>query len=342
MKFRLKETPFLILLLVVSCVKLNPEEVNNSTTINSDGLVLIGNEGNFQYGNASLSSFNKTTGETNYNIYQELNDSQLGDVLHSISHIDHDFYLVINNSGKIIIVDDQSLLYKNEINQLNSPRKIIKVNSGKFYITDLYGSKLYVYNSYDESLGEIKVTGHCEDLLKHNGEAFVCNVENNQIYVIDINSNSLVDSIPVVDNPICIKEDNLQRLWVLSSGNSQNNISSSISIINPQTREIINTFSLENNESSASKLRINNSTNEVYFLNKHVYKINSINETNPELIWINTGENFYNLEIDPYNNDIYLTNARDYVQNGALIVLDNQGNFKGEYDTQIIPKSIVF
>jgi YVTN family beta-propeller protein len=342
MKFRLKETPFLILLLVVSCVKLNPEEVNNSTTINSDGLVLIGNEGNFQYGNASLSSFNKTTGETNYNIYQELNDSQLGDVLHSISHIDHDFYLVINNSGKIIIVDDQSLLYKNEINQLNSPRKIIKVSNGKFYITDLYGSKLYVYNSYDESLSEIKVTGWCEDLLKHNGEAFVCNVENNQIYVIDINSNSLVDSIPVVDNPICIKEDNLQRLWVLSRGSSQNNISSSISIINPQTREIINTFSLENNESSASKLRINNSTNEVYFLNKHVYKINSINETNPELIWINTGENFYNLEIDPYNNDIYLTNARDYVQNGALIVLDNQGNFKGEYDTQIIPKSIVF
>ena len=42
---------------VISCVKLNPEEVNTNITLNGNGLVLIGNEGNFQNGNASLSSY---------------------------------------------------------------------------------------------------------------------------------------------------------------------------------------------------------------------------------------------------------------------------------------------
>ena len=37
---------------VISCVKLNPEEVNTNITLNGNGLVLIGNEGNFQNGNA--------------------------------------------------------------------------------------------------------------------------------------------------------------------------------------------------------------------------------------------------------------------------------------------------
>ena len=326
----------------ISCVKLNPEEINNDVTINANGLVLIGNEGNFQYGNASLSSYNKNTNETNHGIYQNINQSSLGDVLHNIIHIDHELYLVINNSGKIIIIDDESFLYKREINQLNSPRKIIKVNNGKYYITDLYANAIHVYNSYENTLDEIKVSGWCEDLIYHNGKVYVCNVENDLIYVINANNNIITDSILVNENPKVIQKDNLNQLWVLSGGNRQNNISASISLINPETHETTREILLLNDESSPASLRINNSTNEVYFLNNHVYKINNIEDSISEIIWENTGENFYNLEIDPYTGDIYLTDAKDYVQKGSLLIIDNQGDFKNEINTEIIPKSIVF
>jgi hypothetical protein len=332
----------IIIYLTNSCVKLNPEELNSSFTLNGKGLVLIGNEGNFQYGNASLSSYNKNSGEVDFSIYQGLNQSSLGDVLQSMSHIDHEIYLVINNSGKIVIVDDETLLYKREINQLVSPRKIIKVNSGKFHITDLYANSLYVYDSYNNSLTEIKVNGWCEDLLKHNGETFICNIANNQIYTVDIASNELTDSIPISGKPICIKEDNLNRLWILSRGNIQDNISSKITLIDPTTHLIIKSFSLTNNISSPSSLRINNYTNEVYFLNKHLYKLNSIEDSIPEIIWENTNENFRNLEIDPYNYDLFIADAKDYVQNGSIIILDNMGNFKKEISTEIIPNSMLF
>ena len=77
-----------------SCEKLNPEDNSSNVSINGNGLVLIGNEGNFQYGNSSISSYNKNTQEIATNIYQNINQSPLGDVLHSISHIDHQLFLV--------------------------------------------------------------------------------------------------------------------------------------------------------------------------------------------------------------------------------------------------------
>ena len=87
-----------IFIICSTCVKLNPENNSNNVSINGNGLVLIGNEGNFQFGNSSLSLFNKNSGETSSNIYQNINQSLLGDVLHSISHIDHQLFLVVNNS----------------------------------------------------------------------------------------------------------------------------------------------------------------------------------------------------------------------------------------------------
>jgi hypothetical protein len=61
-----------------------------------------------------------------------------------------------------------------------------------------------------------------------------------------------------------------------------------------------------------------------------------------EIIWENTGNTFYSLSIDPYNKDLYVTDAKDYVQNGSLLIIDSIGNLKNEVITGIIPKSIVF
>ena len=49
-----------------------------------------------------------------------------------------------------------------------------------------------------------------------------------------------------------------------------------------------------------------------------------------------------NLSIDPYNKDLYVTDAKDYVQNGSLLIIDSIGNLKNKVITGIIPKTIVF
>ena len=323
-----------------SCEKLNPEDNSSNVSINGNGLVLIGNEGNFQYGNSSISSYNKNNQEIATNIYQNINQSPLGDVLHSISHIDHQLFLVINNSSKIVVINDETFLYEYEIDNLLSPRKIIKVNNSKYYITDLYSNSIYIYNAYQNTTSEIAVNGWCEDILMQNGKVYACNVTNDQIYVINSEDDSILDSISVGQNPVSIKEDLKGDLWVLCQGSVSNNENPSISIIKTQSLQIIKNFNLESNQSYPSSMNI--FKNEVFFINKHVYKIPSIEDTLQEIIWENTGNTFYNLSIDPYNKDLYITDAKDYVQNGSLLIIDSIGNLKNEVTTGIIPKSIVF
>ena len=330
----------IFIIILSGCVKLNPEENSNNVSINGNGLVLIGNEGNFQYGNSSLSSYNKNSGEISSNIYQSINQSLLGDVLHSISHIDHQLFLVVNNSGKIVVINDETFEYEYQIDNLLSPRKIIKVNNSKYYITDLYSKSIYIYDAYQNTTSEISVNGWCEDILMQNGKVYVCNVANNLIYVINSNDDTIMDSISVGQNPVSIKEDIKGDLWVLCQGSVSNNEDPSISIIETQTLQVIKNFNLESNQNYPSSMNI--FKNEVFFINKHVYKISSIEDTVQEIIWENTGNTFYNLSIDPYNKDIYITDAKDYVQNGSLLIIDSIGNLKDKVITGIIPKSIVF
>ena len=327
---------------VISCVKLNPEEVNTNITLNGNGLVLIGNEGNFQNGNASLSSYNINTQQTTSNIYQAINQEVIGDVLHSIYHSDHLLYLVVNNSGKVIAIDDESLEKKMEIRNLISPRKIIKVDNSKFYISDLYASEVTIYNNYDGAVGKIPVDGWCEDIIIQNGKAYISNITNNQLYVVNTSNDNIFDSISVGSNPISIKEDSRGNIWVLCQGNLTNNENPSISIIETNTNLILKSFSLTNNFSYPSSLEIDIQTNQIYFINKHIYKIQNLDDTVANEIWFNNNNNFYNLKINPYTKDVYITDAKDYVQNGTLYIIDSIGKFVEEIATGIIPKSIVF
>ena len=89
-------------------------------------------------------------------------------------------------------------------------------------------------------------------------------------------------------------------------------------------------------------MNIDNETNKVFLINKHVYKFQNLDDTIPHLILPNNNNNFYNLRINPYNKDIYITDAKDYIQNGSLIIIDSIGNFKEVIETGIIPKSIIF
>jgi len=139
-----------------------------------------------------------------------------------------------------------------------------------------------------------------------------------------------------------MQEDARGNLWALSQGNQNQNESPSISIIETQNHSIIKSFNLVDNQSFPGFLNIDIETHQVFLINKHIYKFQNLDDTNPQIIWDNSGNNFYNLKINPYNKDLYITDAKDYVQNGSLIIIDSIGNFKQEISTGILPKSIVF
>src|SRR4051812_7555832 len=92
---------------LISCVKDKPVPAN-ATSIEQSGLrIFVLNEGNFGTGNASLSQYDENSGALVEDVYKQVNSENLGDVLQSMTLADRNFYLVMNNSGKVVVCDKQ-------------------------------------------------------------------------------------------------------------------------------------------------------------------------------------------------------------------------------------------
>jgi hypothetical protein len=91
-------------------------------------------------------------------------------------------------------------------------------------------------------------------------------------------------------------------------------------------------------------LRTNKSGSELYFIyNKDVYRYTvGSGAIPPDLLISGQTRNFYGLNIRPDNGDIFVFDAKDYVQRGALIIYDKSGNMKKELKVGIIPSAAYF
>jgi len=332
----------LIILTLFSCKKSKDEESKKVDIQNSNGVFII-NEGNYGWGNGSVSYYNIQNEEVTDNIYKDVNGYPLGDVCQSITYYNNKYYIVVNNSNKIEIVNSQDFKNIGTIHNLKSPRYFLPVNNNKAYISDLYDNKIAVVNLSDNQVEKyINCIGSTEEMLLFQNNVFVTNTRTKYIYIINTISDCITDSIMVGASPFSILIDKNKKIWILCSGNTSTN--GSLYKLNSLTYQVEKHFDFTNPLNIWNRLKINSTKDTLYFINNGVFQlpVNSENLPQSPIIPENSF-NFYGLGIEPDNGNIFVSDAIDYVQKGKIYIYNQtNGNLLKSFNASIIPGDFIF
>lgn len=327
--------------------------------LSSGGLFVV-NEGNFTYGNSSLSFYDLEQGEVHHDIFYGINGLPLGDVAHSMTIRDSLGYVVINNSGRIYVIDIKTFEYVGKITGLTSPRYIHFVNEKKAYVTDLYARSIAIVNPLTyEVIGSIPVSNNQSAFFQHSTEQMLqydkyvysnCWSYDNQILIIDSDLDRVVDSIEVLKQPNSMVLDRNKNLWILCDGGFQDSPygyeAPGLLRIKADSRkvEIIHRFG---EGEKPSELKITGTGDTLYFINKHIFRYVIENSTKPELLLSSpyTGSvsgGYYALEVDPVSSHLYVADAIDHLQRGNIYRLSATGVPIDTFSAGISPGAFCF
>ena len=113
-----------LLLLPTSCMEWEYGLEEDFDISASAGGLFITNEGNFQYGNATLSYYDPETRTVQNEVFFRANGMKLGDVAQSMIIRDGVGWVVVNNSHVVFAIDTNTFKEIGRITNLTSPRYI--------------------------------------------------------------------------------------------------------------------------------------------------------------------------------------------------------------------------
>jgi hypothetical protein len=331
---------------ITGCKKDGPPEIapqviaGNST---SSG-VFITNEGNFQFGNASVSYFDFSTGTVTEDLFSVTNQTALGDVCQSMAVFNNKAYLVVNNSGKVEVCNIAMLKQEGVISGLGSPRYFLPVTNDKAYVTDLYAHAISVVDLTSNAVvKKIPCHGDTEQLTMIFGYAFVTANDQEYLYLVNTASDVLEDSIHISKGANSIRQDNHGKLWVACSSDSSANIHGALYRIDPAGRQVEAMLTFSSFSGSPSRLCSNGTNDTLYYLSNGVYQLPVASARLPAAALIPQGSrNYYGLGIDPRSGTIYVSDAIDYVQRGRIYRYLPDGTPVDYFFAGIIPGDFCF
>lgn len=337
----------MLALLFAGCIDYGMPELEGFDRSDSEGVFIL-NEGNFMYGNASLSYYDISGGECLNDIFYRANGARLGDVAQSMTVRGDTGYVVVNNSGVIYAVDISTFAVKSVIRGLVSPRYMHFVDADRAYVTDLYSGNIAVVDVTSGSVsGHIDTGGHksTERMAQWGDLVFVCCWSyGSSVLVVDTGSDSVAGEIEVGRQPNSIVTDRNGYLWCLCDGGTSADAVGSLWRIDPRgmRAELVHRFGAGD---SPSELCTDADGGTLYFLNRGVWRadVDAVMEEFPaEPVIPDIGTMYYGLGVDPRNGDIYVADAVDYVQEGTVYRYSASGEELARFRTGINPGAFCF
>lgn len=340
----------------IACKKEKPNTKNNEIPIpTTEQRVLIVCEGSLGNGNAQLDVYSPQSDKCYNNVYTAANEQDLGDIFQSTVKINSAYYLCVNNSDKVLVLDSSTWKEKANI-ALSKPRYILPISSSHAWVGALFSSNISILNTQNNTNeGQIKMPyQNIEGMLLRGNFVYVCcwDTACHYVYKININSNQIVDSIKLDDAaPQHILVDKDDNLWVMG-GNPSKAKNSFLYKINISSKTILQKFII-NNGSELIKPILNNSKDSIYFLivnyntnslTNGVYCISTSTTQLPDraLIPCVSYQYFWALGIDPISNNIYIGDPKGFTQKSTVSIYNTQGVLQKQFNTGIGVSSFYF
>ncbi len=332
-------------LLLFSCVKDKPNDVlQPEVTLGGGPKVFITSEGNFGTNNASVSLYETSTGNIVSDIYKtQNNNAVLGDVCQSMTKINNKYYVVVNNSGKIAVINSSDFKLITNITGLQSPRYILPVTFSKAYVSDLYSNAISIIDlNTNTKTGSIPCSGWTEQMALIYNKAFVTNNNSGFAYVINTINDQITDSINVGPYTGSIVIDKNSKVWILSAGSSSATTVGKLLRINPVNLQVELSLNFGSTD-SPSNLCINASKDTLYFLNKNLYRMEINSGTLPTSAFVTgTTNTFYGLGVSDKDFTVYVSDAIDYIQKSSILVYSPNGTLKTSFKAGINASNFYF
>lgn len=333
----------------------NPVNISLPEITTEKGVLAI-NEGNFQRGNGSISRIQTKSDseqEVILDIFSAVNKRPLGDVVQSAAKIGNEFWIVVNNSGKIEIVEPATYRSITTINGLNSPRFIMPVSNDKVYVSDLYANAITVINPLNRQIiNKINCPGWTERMILSDNKVFVTNLRSKNLYVIDTKTDQISDSIAIDINANSLVKDKENYIWVLCGGNSMGtNTGSGLYRIDAKKMEVVKKIRIEKlpippynlPDELPTKLTINVSGDSLYYLNYHLYSVPITAQAEPDKFLIDgSSKSFYALGYRPEVNQIWVSDSKDFLQQSDTYVYTSGGILLKKFKTGIVTGNFYF
>ena len=338
------------------------------------GMYLL-NEGNMGSNKATIDYLNFSKGIYIRNIYGERNPNvikELGDVGNDIQVYGNRLYAVINCSHKVEVMDLHTC---RRIGQIDIPNcRYIRFHGDKAYISSYVGPVSIDPNAqlgaiFEVDTATLRITRQVT--VGYQPEEF--EIIDNYIYVansggyrapdydstlsvVDLTDFRQIKKIPVCVNPHRVRKDQYNRLWITSRGDHKD--------VQPQLvcLQPLHPTSYTLHHISPSEMVIIGDS--MYYYGAHwsdeamskqiTYGVFNIQNSLPFRERAGVGSSFitdgteqnikipYGIQVNPYNGDIYITDAKNYVSSGQLHCYSHEGKRKWSVRTGDIPAHMCF
>lgn len=348
-----------------------PEEVEVSRPEYTEikGFYLL-NEGNMGSNKSTLDYYDYSTGTYTRNIYGNSNPDvpkEMGDVGNDIAIYGSRLYAVINCSNKVEVMD---VATARRIGQIEIPNcRYIKFHGQYAYVTS-YAGPVEINPDYEQigyvakvDTTTLEVVDRClvgfqpdgieivdnKIYVANSGGYMVPNYENT-VSVIDLMTFEEEDRIEVAINLHYVMADKHGGLWISSRGDYYDN-TSKLYCYDVRKRRMVAELDVPVSDMciegdsiyivSAGWSHITSSYNVTYA----VVDVNLKEKVTDNFITDGTDAKIkmpYGVAVNPITKDIYVTDAKNYVNPGTLYCFDRDGVMKWSVRTGDIPAHFAF